>query len=479
MTAKGPLSADDVLDGTPAALFVTDLTGVVLAHSAALGEWFSAPEGASLVGRNLVDWLPASSRLLYETQVMPRLLEAGELREVLFEVLDGDGIRRHVMLQARVRTETDGTRTVHIAGLDAGARSAFERELVEARRAADLAHRRLVLLQEATSALAVARGLDDLGETLVDAAGRAMASAWTLVRIVDPADPSGVGVRSWGSVPPGVQPPARLHADAEQFVARDLEAIAGLAEAEQLRRATVEAFMVTPIVRTVGAGAGSVIGEVRNWFRRPRTLDADELETLLSLAAQAERVADHLSLQERLRHRALHDGLTGLPNRQLFEERLDQLLETHAEDDEVCAVLFIDLDGFKDINDRLGHSVGDGVLREVALRLTAVARLSDTVARLGGDEFLVAVGGMPEEAVAALAERLRAAVAEPLTGDAEGAPLSASVGALSWRGGGSEDPPSAAELMAAADEAMYEAKRAGKDGVRVRAWGRGGPQASS
>src|SRR5690606_2685416 len=120
---------------------------------------------------------------------------------------------------------------------------------------------------------------------------------------------------------------------------------------------------------------------------------------------------------ERLRHSAHHDPLTGLANRVLFEARFTRMLARSARDDRPWAVLFIDLDGFKAINDEKGHAVGDAVLREVADRLQQVCREQDIVARLGGDEFLIASAGVPLAEAGALAERVRAAVSAPLSGD--------------------------------------------------------------
>ena len=107
------------------------------------------------------------------------------------------------------------------------------------------------------------------------------------------------------------------------------------------------------------------------------------------------------------RHQALHDSLTGLPNRVLFRERIEQALLRAARDGEQVAVLLMDLDRFKEVNDALGHHAGDALLMEVGRRLPAVLRASDTVARLGGDEFgmlLLAPGGA--EAVVPLVERI-------------------------------------------------------------------------
>ncbi|WP_460797358.1 diguanylate cyclase domain-containing protein [Microbacterium sp. GXF0217] len=473
--AASSLPADpdrlDLLGSSPAAVFALDLNGTVLAHNRTMADWFGATGEQALRGRNIVEWLTPSARLLYETQMMPRLLEVGWLREVVLEVLDARRQRRAILLNAVVIDESS-VRRVHVAAIEVSARSSFERELVDARRAADVAHRRLSVLQEATSALAVARGLDDLGITLAASAATATTSAWSLVRVIETSGSGGTTIREWGQAPNGVSLGPRLLPDDGQRVQRDPAQIAERlpAESAALRSAGVEALVVTPIVRTTGETA-SVLGEIWCWFRRPRTLDSDELETLRSIAAQAERVLEHLRLQERMRHHALHDPLTALPNRRLFEEQLEALLATPPSGDRVCAVLFLDLDGFKQINDEWGHAVGDEVLRVVAARLSSATRIGDAVARLGGDEFLVAVGDMHPDDVSDLAERLREAIRAPRDALAGSAPLSASIGVLAWCPETGVPAPSAAELVAAADEAMYSAKHAGKDRIDVRSWG--------
>lgn len=460
----------DLLEHTPVAVFTLGVDGTILAHNAGMQVWLGegGPEGGDgLRGRNIVEWLTAASRMLYETQVIPRLLERGRLREVMLEIRDGAGERRAALVNAELR-HVDGRSVAYVAAVETTARAAFEKELVAARRETELAHRRLVLLQDATSALAVANGLDDLGETLVSAASRAMSAAWTAVRLVHTSGPAGAEVRRWGDHPPGVLLDARPAASAQQLVCRDIEQIALAApqDAAALQASGIEALVTTPIVRTMGERT-VVLGEIHCWFRRARSLEADELESLRALAAQAERVVDHLRLRDQLQHHALHDSLTGLPNRVLFEQRLQRILERTEHDGVPCAMLFLDLDGFKGINDRLGHGVGDEVLRIVADRLRRVCRVGDTVARLGGDEFLITASGMDDAETTRFAERVRSVVREPLDGPAAGSPLSASVGAVHWRADVGRVPPSAEDVVAAADAAMYRAKRAGKDGVQV------------
>jgi diguanylate cyclase (GGDEF)-like protein len=166
-------------------------------------------------------------------------------------------------------------------------------------------------------------------------------------------------------------------------------------------------------------------------------------------------------LVDQIRFQALHDPLTGLPNRGLILDRTEQMLARARRTNVATAVLFIDLDGFKGVNDTLGHAAGDQLLCAVTARLALTMRESDSVGRLGGDEFIVLVDGATMDAGPELvAERLLAVLRAPF--ELEGLPngpltLTASIGiAAGLR-------PSATELLRDADIALYEAKTAGKD----------------
>lgn len=161
-------------------------------------------------------------------------------------------------------------------------------------------------------------------------------------------------------------------------------------------------------------------------------------------------------VNERLHHQATHDGLTGLPNRQVFFEKLTSVLRAGA--DAGFAVMMIDLDRFKLVNDSLGHSAGDELLREVARRLTAALRTIDTVARMGGDEFLVLASGVGDaESAAGIAGKIVEALRTPIRLRDLDLSVSPSIGISLFPRDGAD----AGRLVARADEAMYSAKRAG------------------
>jgi diguanylate cyclase (GGDEF)-like protein len=173
------------------------------------------------------------------------------------------------------------------------------------------------------------------------------------------------------------------------------------------------------------------------------------------LTAQVER------LQRESERHALHDPLTGLPNRQLFQDRLAHLLARHSRTGSGFALLFLDLDGFKRVNDTLGHAAGDRLLIEVARRLRAALRDSDTCARWGGDEFLLALEEVASpEAAVRVAQKLLRALAFPIPGAGE-ARIGASVGISICP----RDGRDAALLIRRADEAMYRAKAAGGSAI--------------
>ncbi|MGK2928980.1 MAG: sensor domain-containing phosphodiesterase [Acidimicrobiales bacterium] len=176
-------------------------------------------------------------------------------------------------------------------------------------------------------------------------------------------------------------------------------------------------------------------------------------------------VTERRALEDRLAHEALHDDLTGLPNRHLLRDRLEIALARCVRDRRKVGVLFLDLDRFKVVNDGSGHSVGDDLLVQVARRLEAEVRATDTVVRFGGDEFVVVVDGVDDSIeVAELAERIRVSLAEPAEVDGSEVPTSASIGYVVTDGDIAPE-----RLVSDADAAMYVAKQRGRN--RAEAFG--------
>jgi diguanylate cyclase (GGDEF)-like protein len=161
-------------------------------------------------------------------------------------------------------------------------------------------------------------------------------------------------------------------------------------------------------------------------------------------------------MERTLTRRAHHDPLTGLANRSLLADRLEKALERAQRSEQLVAILFVDLDKFKPVNDSLGHAMGDQVLRRVAQRLQSAVRESDTLARLGGDEFVVVVEALDRsESVVRIADNIVDVLAQPFTIDGHKVQLGCSIGISFFP----EHGASMIELMRAADTAMYQAKQ--------------------
>jgi diguanylate cyclase (GGDEF)-like protein/PAS domain S-box-containing protein len=174
-------------------------------------------------------------------------------------------------------------------------------------------------------------------------------------------------------------------------------------------------------------------------------------------------VSERKKMEAQLENLAHYDSLTGLPNRMLLHDRLEQAIATAERQRQHFALLFIDLDGFKPVNDAHGHAVGDEVLKVVGQRLSMVIRGMDTAARLGGDEFVVILTDIRNrENAERVAEKIIGELSEPYQVAGKTLSISASIGASLYP----SDQKVAMDLLRTADEAMYQAKRDGKRRVK-------------
>ena len=212
----------------------------------------------------------------------------------------------------------------------------------------------------------------------------------------------------------------------------------------------------TPIRNSLGR----VVGTFAFYFRSPRVqaaqlfhqLMVDACADLCALALEREHT------RQRIRQLAFYDGLTGLPNRSLLQAKADQAIATAERNNESLAVLFIDLDRFKQVNDSLGHPAGDELLRQIAARLRQDLRASDIAGRLSGDEFVVVLAQCDVALVTDMVERMLTLLATPVTVAGVALAASASVGVAMFPGDGRDMET----LLHRADMAMYQAKSQGR-----------------
>ncbi|MCW2707250.1 MAG: diguanylate cyclase [Frankiales bacterium] len=212
-----------------------------------------------------------------------------------------------------------------------------------------------------------------------------------------------------------------------------------------------------PTVRLAGGGRPVWVSLSAARTTAPGNADGAVLLHMVDVTSQVEA-------EQLLRHRALHDSLTGLANRDLLVDRITQTLSQARRSGRLVAVLFVDIDRFKSVNDRYGHEAGDMVLQQAADRLSSLLRQGDTAARVGGDEFVLVSGALPDpDEALEIAERVRRSFEPPFELNGLSVHLTASVGVVITNRGA----PDAAELLRDADFAMYQAKQSGRQRIEV------------
>ena len=259
---------------------------------------------------------------------------------------------------------------------------------------------------------------------------------------------------------------------------RALVVIDGSTEDPRIRdlllREGTTASVVAPLFagdEFLGVVAANFTGEVPGGVVRGRDLH----ERLAGLADQSVTALQNVRLLERISHSAWHDALTGLPNRRLLEDRVEQELVRGRRVGESACLFFIDLDRFKSVNDTMGHAAGDELIRQVGARLVDTVRRQDTVARLGGDEFAVLLPGLSDaSAIDQLAHRCLVALGAPYEVLGRDVRTSASIGVALAPG----DGQSYEQLLTMADQAMYRSKAQGRNTFTQYSEADGGASAS-
>jgi diguanylate cyclase (GGDEF)-like protein len=208
------------------------------------------------------------------------------------------------------------------------------------------------------------------------------------------------------------------------------------------------------------SGAHEMLGVFAAYLREPRAPSTRDIELIAAASNLAAIAVEHRQLTDRLYHQAQHDALTGLPNRLLFHDRLNQAIMLARRHQNMAGLIYLDLDRFKIINDTLGHGIGDGLLQQVAERLERNIRQNDTLARMGGDEFTLVLNELngPQGAVR-VAQKLLAAFQKPFFVDAHELYVTASIGVSVYPADG--DTPE--ELLRTADNALYRSKERGRN----------------
>ncbi|WP_395244965.1 diguanylate cyclase [Agromyces sp. MMS24-K17] len=433
---------------TPCGLITLDPHGTIVDLNPTILDWIGAPR-AELIGRPLEAVL---------TLRMP--LTGGDGQLPTDATMHGSsGVVRPVVVGV---IDTDGGAGRQVAVYDVSARSAFALGFRGAEAKTARGRQRLQILLGAAVGFAGIRSEAEAAELLVDAAQRAFAATFVSVHLTGEdgvVQVAGVNplLDHW---PEGFRPTGAVTiAGGEVLVVRTPEDadtyVPEVPMGEVFRAAGIQAALASPI-RSKGETLGSMIC----YFDHPREFDEEAVPLAEALSNQTAQAIARVRLEETVLRAAMHDAVTGLPSRRLFEDDVERMLQS---DFQALGVIFIDLDGFKSINDRLGHAAGDTILREVGGRLRRVIREGDVLGRFGGDEFIVVAAVDRPDDTAALAERLRASVAEPYAALPTELSITASIGTVSVDGAGG--PLVIDQLIRAADHAMYEAKMSGGDRV--------------
>lgn len=446
-------AARDWFQLAPCGLLATDSAGEIIEANRTLAEWLSI-SAEDMPGRRFSSLLDPASRLLYETRHTQILHLVGGVDEAALTLMRADGSTMPGLINMSRDPETG---RVAMAVFNAAERVQYEQALLAARRAAETSERRVRVLQEMSGSFDVSATDEDVAQSFAAAAKDAFTAVETAVYLLqDDGEFALMGGSSplTGKVAP--IPSLRttpdvtvVHVDDEDPVYTELTAA--------MRTHGLASLSVTPL--TVD---GKRLGNLACFYSRRTNFDDQYFELQQALGRQASQTLTRVRLQRQLAFLALHDQLTGAANRQLLQLKLDDAITEATAQKIPLAVLFLDIDDFKSINDAFGHAAGDTVLVELAARLNSGVRHGDLVGRMGGDEFVAICRDTDLSAAVLVAERILAFAQQPVVVADGIVSASVSVGVSVYRPG--LDPrPTAAHMLTRADAAMYRSKRDGKN----------------
>jgi diguanylate cyclase (GGDEF)-like protein/PAS domain S-box-containing protein len=254
---------------------------------------------------------------------------------------------------------------------------------------------------------------------------------------------------------PGVGLAGRVWQSGEPLWIADISTDSRMLRKDLARDAGLHGALLFPVI-----AAGKTMGVFSFWSRAIREPDERMLQALRVVGSQIGQFLRRKQAEDYMQYLATHDGLTRLPNRVMFSELLNMAIESARRNKRTFAVLFIDLDNFKTVNDTLGHGAGDQLLRATAARLKATLRASDVVARLGGDEFVVLLQELPHsQASGEVARKILSAIVKPVELAGRESRVTASIGISTYPADAQDEQ----SLMKRADTAMYSAKEEGRN----------------
>lgn len=454
-------SFEELYQHAPCGLLSTTPDGEIIDVNETLIAWTGHPRDF-FVGNSFSSVLDLGSRLFYETRHLPVLRLHGEVRAVALSVRCSDDSQLPVLVNSVIVTDESGQpAVVRTALFDATERNEFERELIIARRSAESSEERFRALQDVSSALESNLSVEGVAAALATTARNAFAAMATAVLLFD-----GDGQLELiaGSNPlDGSLRDDELQslADSRLVTISTIHAteVSVPRVADALRLARIDGMSIVPL-RDEHASLGLLVC----FFGREREFDTRFRDLQQALARQASQALTLVRLQRELERLALHDQLTGLVNRKVIQEDVARAIDGSLDTGRPMAVIFLDLDGFKLVNDVLGHAAGDDVLRQIARRLRSSIRVDDSVGRFGGDEFVAICGDADEAAARSIAERILAAVDAPLDGIPDVLRVTASAGVAIFAPDSGE-VPSVDGLLNSADNAMYRSKNSGKNTI--------------